>query len=188
MADNKKPPSNVTQNKQAQSNGVKVASPTVDSGQRAVKAGGTRRGGRNRKKAFSNLTVGGDHDILTIKSTVYKSPVQANPKDKDSKSNHSRETGSSDAERREAVTAGTKESPAAATTPGKKTEKLVSQWDVQPPVPVTKMSSADKVLSPGKQTVEQPRDYSALPKLQGPPRQGDKLAFKVRLKYNDDFG
>lgn len=199
VAANKKPPSNVAQNKQALSKASKVVPPggghlavtgaraNLGSGQRAVKAGGTRRGGRNRKKPLcTNLTVGGDHDILTTTSTVYKSPVQAKTTEENSKS---READGSDADSRDVASDRlcTKKSPAT-TAPKISGKVLGSQWDVQPPVPVTKIPSTVKVLPPVKQTIDQPpRDYSALPELHGPPRQGDKLAFKVRFSIMDDI-
>ena len=74
-------------------------------------------------------------------------------------------------------------------TGGKETKKRISQWDVQPaavglsqPVITAVNSASDSTQPPVAEqpVLPPPRDYSTLPDLQGPPRQGDKLAFRVR--------
>ena len=162
----------------------------VGNRQKPAIAGGSRRGGRKRKKVLSSdLTVGGSRDVLTTVSTLYKSPVQAKPKtDKSSQSNFketskSSHTSTNGSETPDAVADRTKKSPAA--TPTKEKEKPTSQWDVQPQTHIANSSSAVGV-STLKPTVQQlPRDYSTLPNLQGPPRQGDKVAFKVSTSNNN---
>ena len=153
-----------------------------------------RRGRRKRKKTLpTNITVGGDRDVLTTKSTLYKSPVlNKKPPGNNSKSenitSNSTNSGSA-ADKTKKITAPT----ISTKTGGKETEKPVSRWDVQPTAPAaigpsqpiaTAASSASvsgQPLAMEQPILHPPRDYSTLPELQGPPRQGDKLAFKVRL-------
>ena len=152
-----------------------------------------RRGGRKRKRVLpTNLTVGGSRDVLTTKSTIYKSPVM-NKKTSASNLNHrsrskeSSETDSSSSESSDSVTDKTSTAPTTTNTDGKEAKKPTSQWDVQPAIgpcqPIAANSASVNVPPPvAEQAILQPpRDYSTLPELQGPPRQGDKLAFKVKL-------
>ena len=151
----------------------------VNSGNRQSGVNANRRGRRRRKKTLStNVTVGGDHDILTTKSTLYKSPVL----NKKSPGTNSKPE-STAADMAKATTVHTTNT----NTGGKETKKRISQWDVQPAAPAAVGLSAVNSASDSTQppVAEQPvlpppRDYSTLPDLQGPPRQGDKLAFKVR--------
>lgn len=148
-----------------------------------------KKRGRNRKRTLSsNIIVGGSHDVLTTKSTLYKSPKLGKEK-ASSRNNHltfKDNSDSSGSEESSPVHDKAKKNTAA---PGKGIEKAASQWDVQPEATVTtvKTSVASLGVSQPQQTVQLPspvaRDYSVLPDLQGPPRQGDKLAFKVRFVY-----
>jgi hypothetical protein len=162
-----------------------------------------RRSRRKRKKTLStNVTVGGDHDVLTTKSTLYKSPVLnkkppgpgTNSKSQNSATNSQSSGTAADVAKK--ITVPTTNAKAG----GREDKKRISQWDVQPaapgavglsPLPVVN-SASDRVQPPA--AAEQPtlpppppRDYSTLPDLLGPPRQGDKLAFKVRLSIHSDF-
>ena len=150
----------------------------------------SRRGRRNRKKSLpTNITVGGDRDVLTTKSTLYKSPVlnRKGPGTNSIAGNKESESSTSSA-----VPSNTKIDGKEA-----KNSKPASQWDVQPAAPAigpsnpTEANSASISVQPPAaeqppiDIVHPPRDYSTLPELQGPPRQGDKLAFKVRLSLHD---
>ena len=153
-----------------------------------------RRGRRKRKKTLpTSITVGGDCDVLTTKSTLYKSPVlNKKPPGTNSKleniSSNSPNSGST-TDNAKKITVPTISTKAG----GKETKKPVSQWDVQPtapaavrpsqPIATATNSAALSVQPPAAEqpTLHPPKDYSTLPELQGPPRQGDKLAFKVRL-------
>ena len=148
----------------------------------------SRRGGRNRKRTLStDLIVGGHRDVLTTKSTLYKSPVQqrksgggtATTKHHNAgkESSSSDSSSSSESEKSAPVT---NKSPVTSTKQcQKETEKPPSQWDVRPEAPVASSSSAPPLPEPTLQLSQAPRDYSTLLELQGPPRQGDRLAFKV---------
>ena len=122
--------------------------------------GGGGRGRRNRRRRNRNkegripgdLIVGGPGDVLTTKSVLYTSPSAAG--------------------RNSATSQTPKDMKGAA-----------------PSVPATggeTMSTSPGELAGGEvalgaetKLVEIERDYSACPDLQGPPRVGDKLAFKV---------
>ena len=149
--------------------------------------GANRRGRRKRKKTLpTNITVGGDHDVLTTKSTLYKSPV-LNKRPPGTSSNLENISATDRTKKTTVTTANTK-------TGGKETGNPVSQWDVQPTVPAVVGPSIGTAVNSASVSVQSPtaeqltlhpsRDYSALPQLQGPPRQGDKLAFKVRLSLS----
>ena len=143
----------------------------------------------------TNLTVGGRRDVLTTKSTLYKSPVmnkktseitnhQTHSKESSESDSGSSETSSSSTENTKKSTASTQTGK----TDGKQTKKPASQWDMQPAAPTIQLSqpiaAVSVAVSSPPPAIEQtilhpPRDYSTLPELLGPPRQGDKLAFKV---------
>lgn len=159
-----------------------------------------RRGRRKRKKSLpTNITVGGDRDVLTTKSTLYKSPVLNNKlpgtssKLKNSSSNSQSPAGTA-ADKMKKTTFPIRSTKIAG---GKETEKSISQWDVQPtataavvgpslPIAMAVNSAPVSVQQPPaaeQPILHPPQDYSTLPELQGPPRPGDKLAFKVRLFF-----
>lgn len=164
-----------------------------------------KRGRRTRKKTLSsnNIIVGGDRDVLTTKSTVYKSPVTNKKALNTNSKTHNNIIGSSDTKASSLENCGSstnKVQKTATSTNTKvdgkeKAKKPASNWDVQPTVPFVGSSLAFAANSAlvdvcpppapaSEQTarrVHPPRDYSALPELQGPPRQGDRLAFKVRF-------
>ena len=146
----------------------------------------SRRGRRNRKKSLpTNITVGGDRDVLTTKSTIYKSPVL----------NKKAPGTNSKAGIKESESSTSSAAPIKTNMGGKETEKQATQWDVQPAAPAIEPSQPTETKSASVQppateqphidVLHPPRDYSTLPELQGPPRQGDKLAFKVRLSLCD---
>ena len=165
----------------------------ANSGNRQTGVNANRKGRRRRKKTFStNITVGGDHDVLTTRSTLYKSPVLnkkppgTNSKPRSITSSNSQSSGTA---------AGVAKTVSVCTTntntDGKETKKGISQWDVQPTAPtaiglsqplttaMNSVSDSTQPPVPEQPVLPPPRDYSTLPDLQGPPRQGDKLAFKV---------
>ncbi len=155
-----------------------------------------RRSRRKRKKTLStNVTVGGNHDVLTTKSTLFKSPVLnkklpgpgTNPKLQSIATNSQSSSTAADMAKKVAVpTTNTK-------TGGREAKKRISQWDVQPtaptavglsPLPIVNSSATPAAAEQPTLPPPPPRDYSTLPDLLGPPRQGDKLAFKVRLSFS----
>ena len=159
--------------------------------QTVANAGSIKKRGRTRKRTLSaNITVGGCSDVFTTKSTLYKSPKQARSAEKiPPKNNHQtfNEAASSssdgDSGKIASINDKTKKKPASGTVGEKEREKPPpSQWDVQPKAPVSKVTSTQSVFPP-QQTLQlpPPKDYSVFPELQGPPRQGDRLAFKVRF-------
>ena len=161
----------------------------ANSGNRQSGVNANRRGRRRRKKTLpTNVTVGGDQDVLTTKSTLYKSPVSnkksqgTNSKPESITNNNSQSSGTA-ADMAKTTTVHTTNTNKG----GKETKKRISQWDVQPASSASAGLSAVNSASDSAQPLvaEQPvlpppRDYSTLPDLQGPPRQGDNLAFKVR--------
>ena len=124
---------------------------------------GTNTGKRSRRRKRANrggnipsdVIVGGPADILTTKSTLY-----INPSDKVADTNAA-ETSKNDSSHIEPVTG-------------------ASDGEIE-----AQMVNGDMLLEegeskePSKLAVEPVKDYSSFPDLQGPPRVGDKLAFKV---------
>ena len=172
--------------------GGSPSSPVLAKGgnRQAMNAKSNRRGGRNRKRTLSsNLTVGGRHDVLTTKSTLYKSPINARQTSASSGTNHQLFNGDSGSgsgvKNSGSGLDRTKKSTTGTEVGGKETEKPTSQWDVRPEAPVVETShpgaaSLSVKASPQELAVQPPRDYSTLPDFLGAPRVGDKLAFKVR--------
>lgn len=136
---------------------------------------GARGRGRNRsrrrKAPGKDVIVGGPNDILTTKSVLYTSPSTVEKKtsgEKDLVTSDS--TNSSQSLRKAAPGAGKKEDVVAAS--GGEASAADDQTTAD-------QAGENAGNEESEQAAEIANDYSSFPELQGPPRVGDTLAFKV---------
>ena len=117
------------------------------------------RGGKiqhSRRSLPSNLVIGGPSDVHSTKSTVYNKPESRNETENVST---------------DLITKPNTQSTSVPSHLQRTTGEATTGWDVMP-----------KELNDALSRVS--KDYSTLPALDGAPRIGDCLAFKVHLYYN----
>ena len=157
-----------TKNTVAGSNldGVLGTTPTGSVGRGAVggtrgRGGGARgargRGRNRRRKPPGDIVVGGPKDVLTTKSTLYTNPSTVGGSFRDL-----------------AAPDSTNSNQTAAPSAGVEGEMVVAASGGEAAKNEAVVSADDEQAS-----IEIMRNYSSCPELQGPPRVGDTLAFKV---------